>query len=267
MQNKFKNKHDLEQINVRVERFDPQSKKFYKREYTINADRFSTVLSALLYIKERLDPTLSIRYSCRMGICGSCAMVINGKPSLACETNLLRESKNNKTIVVGPLRGFPLLRDLVTDFDEFFNKHKSVKPWLVTSDADEQFDPKKEYPQTPYERDTFLPFSECIKCGLCVDACPVTNTNKEFVGPQALGQAYRYIKDSRDTNRQERLAIIDTLNGVWGCDFVGACSVVCPKSVDPALAIQMLKAEISKHALLGKKPAQTEENKVETSST
>ncbi len=256
MQNK--DKHKLESINIRVERFDPSNKKFYKREYAVSADRFTSVLSALLLIKENLDPTLSLTYSCRMGICGSCAMVINGKPSLACETNLTHESYKDKTVVVEPLRGFPLLRDLVTDFDDFFNKHKSVKPWLVASDINEQFEPKKEYPQTSYERDVFLPFSECIKCGLCVDACPVTNTNKEFVGPQALGQAYRYIKDSRDVNGKERLDIIDALEGVWGCDFIGACSVVCPKSVDPALAIQMLKAEISKRVILGKKPVKEE---------
>ena len=122
-----------------------------------------------------------MRYSCNMGICGSCGMVINGRPRLACETNVF--SLGPRHIHVGPMEAHPLLKDLVTDFDEFFDKHRSVKPWLVREDTEEKYRAEKEYPQTSSQVDYFLDFAHCIKCGLCVDACPVSNTNTHFVGP------------------------------------------------------------------------------------
>ena len=158
-----------------------------------------------------------MRYSCNMGICGSCGMVINGKPRLACETNVF--SLGSETIHVGPMEAHPLLKDLVTDFDEFFAKHRSVKPWLVRKDTEEKFRAEKEYHQTRAQVDYFLDFAHCIKCGLCVDACPVSNTNVHFLGPQALGQAYRYNSDSRDQGEEERLDALDRMDGVWGCEL------------------------------------------------
>lgn len=216
------------------------------KSYELRLDRFETVLSALLHIKESLDPTLAVRYSCRMGVCGSCGMVVNGRPRLACETNVY--SLGSAEISVGPMEGHPLLRDLVCDFDEFFENHSSVDPWLVRTDVEEKFSSAKEFPQTRSEQDQYLPFANCIKCGLCVDACPVANTNPTFVGPQALSQALRYNLDSRDQGSDIRLELIDRLEGVWGCEFAGSCSRVCPKGVDPALAIQLLKLDVAKHA-------------------
>ncbi|PSN97635.1 succinate dehydrogenase iron-sulfur subunit, partial [Candidatus Marsarchaeota G2 archaeon ECH_B_SAG-F08] len=155
-------------------------------------------------------------------------------------------------LTVEPMRGHPVLRDLVTDFEDFFERHKSVSPWLIRKDIEEKFRAEKEYTQTRTELDYYLPFSYCIKCGLCVDACPVVNTNPKFVGPQALSQAYRYYADSRDEGLTQRLESLDSLEGVWGCEFAGSCSRVCPKGVDPALAIQLLKAEIAKLRIFGK---------------
>lgn len=235
---------------VKVRTFNYTAQSFDEKEFAVSATRLTTVLDALISIKEYQDPTISFRYSCRMGICGSCAMVINGKPQLACETGLLSCGKEVK---VEPMRGHPILKDLVTDFDDFFEKHKSVQPWITRKDMQYKFGYGKEYPQTDKERDSFLPFAECIKCGLCLDACPVVNTNKSFVGPQALSQAYRYFADSKDQTKGKRLEYLDSLEGAWGCEFAGSCSTVCPKNVDPALAIQLLKSEIAKHRILRKK--------------
>ncbi|MEM3857455.1 MAG: succinate dehydrogenase iron-sulfur subunit [Thermoprotei archaeon] len=224
-----------------IQRYDPDQGKVSKVKFTVELDKYSTVLDALIKIKETQDPTLSMRYSCRMGICGSCAMDINGKPRLACETNV--STLGTSEIKVSAMLGHPLLKDLVADLGEFFEKHRSVKPWLIRLDNAEKFKAEKEYSQNVDELYRYLPFSYCIKCGLCVDACPVSNTNKEFLGPQALSQVYRYISDSRDQGESERISIIDSPTGVWGCEFAGSCSVVCPKGVDPALAIQLLKVK------------------------
>jgi succinate dehydrogenase / fumarate reductase iron-sulfur subunit len=233
-----------------VKKLDPDTRAFVEKSFQVEADRFTSVLDILIFVKEKQDHTLSMRYSCNMGICGSCGMVINGKPRLACETNVF--SLGSSTISVGPMEAHPLLKDLVTDFDEFFAKHKSVKPWLVRKDTEEKFRAEKEYHQTRAQVDYFLDFAHCIKCGLCVDACPVSNTNSHFVGPQALAQAYRYNSDSRDQGEEARLDSLDRMDGVWGCEFAGACSEVCPKGVDPALTIQQLKLDIMKRRLTGR---------------
>ena len=168
-----------------VKRLDAETRLFVEKSFQVEADQFTSVLDLLVSVKEKQDATLSMRYSCNMGICGSCGMVINGKPRLACETNVF--SLDSATVRVGPMEAHPVLRDLVTDFDEFFDKHRSVKPWLVRGDQEEKYRAEKEYPQTRDQVDNFLDFSQCIKCGLCVDACPVSNTNPHFVGPQASG--------------------------------------------------------------------------------
>ncbi|MGA2479140.1 MAG: succinate dehydrogenase iron-sulfur subunit [Spirochaetia bacterium] len=233
-----------------VRKYVPETQDFTVSNYEIQADRFTSVLDALIGVKERHDHSLAIRYSCNMGICGSCGMVINGKPRLACETNIF--ALGSDTVQVGPMEGHPLLKGLVTDFDEFFEKHKSVTPWLVRTDVQEKFTAEKEYPQTESQVDNFLNFAHCIECGLCVDACPVSNTNTHFIGPQALSQAFRYNSDSRDQGEKERLDSLDSMEGVWGCEYAGACSLVCPKGVDPALTIQRLKLALMKRRLTGK---------------
>ena len=240
-----------QKVTLTLREFDPEKKCFEKKQYSLVVSNLTTVLDALLVIKESVDPKVSFRYSCRMGICGSCGMVINGKPSLACETNLVALSEKQKKVVVEPIQGQPILRGLVSDFDDFFEKHKSVTPWLIRRKPEERFSLGKEFHQTEAQRVEFLPFAECIKCGLCVDACPVSNTNKEFKGPQALAQAYRYYADNKDQGAEERLKQLDTVAAVWGCEFSGSCSRVCPKNVDPALAIQLLKGEVAKYRLTG----------------
>ncbi len=232
-------------IDIVVNRFDNENKAMRNEVYKVEADKNTTVLSALLDIRSKQDPTLAVRYSCRMGICGSCGMVINGKPSLACETNVFDKMADHE-ITVEPMYGHPLLKDLVTDFDDFFERHMSVDPGLYRHDKREKYGAKEPFKLSREDIDKFLPYSYCIMCGLCLDACPVVNSNPEFIGPQALSQVYRYHADKADQKGVKRLLEVDTLDGVWGCEFAGACSKVCPKGVDPAGAIQLLKGELMK---------------------
>lgn len=198
-----------------------------------------TVLSALLYAKQRVDHTIAIRYSCRMASCGSCGMRINALPRLACYTQITELSSS--PITVEPLDHYPLVRDLVTDFEPFFGKHKSIFPYLIREDAKEYETPESEFLQTSEELNEFLQFSYCIKCGLCNAACPTMSNDPAFIGPQALAQTYRYMTDTRDEGAIERLKAVDREHGIWRCHFAGSCSFVCPKGVDPALAIQRLR--------------------------
>ncbi len=234
-----------EPVTIAIKRFNAQSREFDRISYRYYATKLTTVLGALIDIKSYQDNTLSMRYNCRMGICGSCSMVVNGKPVLACETNLMNVAEAGNGIVeVSPMLGHPLKKDIAPDLTEFFAKHKSVEPTLYREKAAEKYQVKAAIPQTKDEVDKYLPYSYCIMCGLCLDACPVVNSNPNFVGPQALSQVYRYHKDSRDQKGKRRLFDVDSAEGVWGCEFSGSCSKACPKGVDPAAAIQMLKGSL-----------------------
>jgi len=217
------------------------------RKYGVPYTRGMTVLEALHYVKEKIDPTLSYRYSCRMGICGSCAMTINGVPMLACETQV--SQLDSDTVTVEPLRNFPVVRDLVTDMDRFFAAHRSVKPYLIRRDVGYQESSEREYLQTDEERLNYLQFSYCIMCGLCDAACPIFSADQRFLGPQALAQSYRYMADRRDEGFEDRVNDVDHSHGCWRCHLAGSCSVVCPKGVDPELGIQLLKRLIIKKRL------------------
>jgi succinate dehydrogenase / fumarate reductase iron-sulfur subunit len=212
------------------------------------------VLDGLLYIKENMDSSLAFRTSCRMGICGSCAMMINDYPHLACHTQI--EEFHTDTLTVKPLPNAAIIKDLVPDLQPMFEKHKSVKPFIIRhDDKDEMEEPTLEFSQTPEQLDSFLQFTYCIKCGICVAACPTSSSSKQFLGPQALAQAYRYCADSRDGGQEQRLSIAGRDKGVWHCHFASACSEACPKGLDPALAIQLLKRELVSSSFGGKKNA------------
>lgn len=214
-------------------------------DFDVSTKKWTTVLDALLDIKYYTDSSIGVRYSCRMASCGSCGMKINGKPRLACYTKI--SELNTDTIVCEPLPNFPRIRDLVTDFSQFFNHHKNINPFIANElkeiDGTNQ-DDLLELKQTPEELDKYLQFSYCIKCGLCYSACPTVATDSKFPGPQALSQAYRYTADNRDTDESNRFDKIDTRHGIWRCHFAGSCSNVCPKGVDPALGIQLLKGHL-----------------------
>lgn len=238
-------------VYLNVKKFNPAKGRFERFSYKVKITRFTSVLDALLTAKAKHDNTLSIRYSCRMGTCGSCGMVVNGKPVLACQTNVLDSSKDG-AVEIGPMQAHPLLKDLATNFDEFFEEHKSVDSTLYRRNRNEKYKARKVFDMDREEMEKFLPYSYCIMCGLCQDACPVSNSNGNFLGPQALAQVYRYHADKRDQKGTERLEEVDSLSGAWGCEFAGACSKACPKGVDPASAIQLLKSEIMKAKMAGK---------------
>jgi succinate dehydrogenase / fumarate reductase, iron-sulfur subunit len=239
------------QVIYRIQRFDPEKDtKPHFEEYTVPVKRGTTILDGLIYIKENLDSTLAFRTSCRMGICGSCGMLINNYPRLACQTQI--EEIRSSTIIVKPLANSPIIKDLAVDLSAVFNRHKSVLPFIIRDDKDE-LDKKvtREYKQSPEELEAYEQFTYCIKCGICVAACPTSASDTKFLGPQALGQAYRYCADSRDGGSAERFKVAETAHGVWRCHFAGACSEACPKGVDPALAIQLLKKKMAARALGG----------------
>jgi len=225
-------------IELAVARYRPEEESeptFQKYEVPFRKDW--VVLDALNYIKDKLDGSLSYRWSCRMGVCGSCGMMVNGAPKLTCATFLSAFLPG--PIRVEPLRYFPVVRDLVVDITDFMRKLKRVKPWIVR--ASERVLAEGEYLQTPEQLDNYKRFSMCINCTLCYAACPVYGLEPSFIGPAAIALAQRYNQDSRDEGSAERMGILSEHDGMWQCTFVGECTKACPKDVDPAGAIQQYK--------------------------
>jgi succinate dehydrogenase / fumarate reductase iron-sulfur subunit len=235
-------------ITFRLQRYNPEQgagPRWETRQLLVAEGM--TVLEALHALKHEQDPTLTWRSSCRMGICGSCGMYVNGLPRLACQTQVLHLEAG--TVEIAPLPNYPNVKDLVPDLGPLFEKHAAVKPYLITAGGSESAQPAGEYLQTPEEREYYGQFSICIKCGLCMAACPTMATDPAFLGPQPLAQAYRYTVDCRDAGLARRLEALDAVHGPFQCHLAGACTEACPKGVDPALAIQLLKRTLSLEAL------------------
>jgi fumarate reductase iron-sulfur subunit len=222
-------------ITLRVARYRPeQETEPSVQEYDVPLREDWSVLDGLNYIKDRLDGTLSYRWSCRMGICGSCGMTVNGDPRLTCGTFLTDLAPG--PVRVEPLRNFPVIRDLVVELGDFMRKLVEVTPWIVPEPSSDG-----EHLQTPEEMDEYKQYSMCINCMLCYAACPIYGLDPGFMGPAAIALAQRYNLDSRDHGAPERLDVLIEHEGLWGCTFVGECTTVCPKDVDPAGAIQRYK--------------------------
>jgi len=227
-----------ERITLQVARYRPETDtEATFQDYEVPCPKEWVVLDGLNYIKDQLDGTLSYRWSCRMGICGSCGMTVNGEPRLTCATFLTDYLPG--PIRVEPLRNFPIVRDLVVEIGDFMRKLVRVKPWIIRDHEQPLSD--GEYRQTPDELSDYKQFSMCINCMLCYSACPIYGLDPKFVGPAAIALAQRYNLDSRDEGARERLEILSEHEGIWGCTFVGECTKVCPKNVDPAGAIQRYK--------------------------
>jgi fumarate reductase iron-sulfur subunit len=227
-----------DRITLQVVRYRPeQDGAPAVQEYEVPCEKEWVVLDGLNYIKDHLDGTLSFRWSCRMGICGSCGMTVNGEPKLTCATFLPDYAPG--PVRVAPLANFPLIRDLVVEVGDFLRKLPGVKPWVIRER--EKAAGEGEYLQTPEQMDEYKQFSMCINCLLCYAACPVYGLDPKFVGPAAIALAQRYNLDSRDEGARERLDLLSDHEGIWGCTFVGECTRVCPKHVDPAGAIQRYK--------------------------
>ena len=238
-----------ETIKIAVQRYRPElDDKPFMQKFEIPYAAEMSVLDALQYIKDHHDGSLAYRWSCRMAICGSCGYMVNGVPKLGCKTFLREYLKTG--ITVTSLDNFPIERDLIADIGDFIEKIEEVKPYIIRQSKQAIED--GEYLQTPAQVARYHQYSMCINCGLCYAACPQYGLNNEFMGPSALTLLHRYNQDNRDQGRAERIDILNSEQGVWSCTFVGYCSDVCPKHVDPASAIQQGKVESSKDFFISK---------------
>jgi fumarate reductase iron-sulfur subunit len=235
-------------ITLRVARYRPEKESDATfDEFDVPCPKEWVVLDGLNHIKDRLDGSLAYRWSCRMGICGSCGMTVNGDPKLTCATFLTDYLPG--PVRVEPLKNFPIIRDLIVDIDDFMRKLIRVKPWIIRKD-DKPLS-AGEYRQTPEQLDEYKQYSMCINCMLCYAACPIVGLDPKFIGPAAIALAQRYNLDSRDQGADERRAVLSEHAGIWGCTFVGECTQVCPKHVDPAGSIQRYKLSAALDAMKG----------------
>lgn len=234
-------------LTLKIQRYHPEkdTQPYWQIFSNIPYDEMTSALDALNYIKENIAPDLVYRSSCRMAICGSCGVMINQIPKLLCKT-FLRDYQNE--IEISSLSHFPIERDLVIDMTHFMQSIEAIKPYIMNSSL-----PNDEMnKQIPALLVKYQQFTQCINCGLCYAACPQFGLNPEFLGPGAIALAMRYNLDSRDHGQHARMPMLNQDDGVWRCTFVGFCSTVCPKHVDPASAVQLGKVASSKDYLIAK---------------
>ncbi len=229
---------DAREIEMEVLRYHPEhDDEPHYQTYRVPFSDDTSVLQGLQYIKDHLDGSLAFRWSCRMAVCGSCGKMVDGVPHLSCKT-FLRDYYPGK-VRIEPLSHLPIERDLIVDQQDFLSKLESIKPYVVAKE--ERSIEDGTYLQTPEELARYKQFSGCINCLLCYAACPQYGLNPEFTGPAVLALLHRYNCDTRDGAKAERMEIVNAEEGVWGCTLVGYCSEVCPKSVDPASAVNLNK--------------------------
>jgi fumarate reductase iron-sulfur subunit len=230
------------ELELEVMRYDPEKDQVpWFQKYSVSCEEDWAILDALNYVKENIDTTLSYRWSCHMMVCGSCGMMVNGEPSLTCKT-FIRDLPDK--VRIEPLENFPIERDLVVVLDDVMEKMQTAQPYIIREDAPPP--ENTEYNQSRGALNKYKQYTMCVNCMCCYAACPQYALDKSFIGPAALTLAHRYNLDSRDQGKSQRLDILADHDGVWDCSFVGACSEVCPKSVDPAAAIQQMKIEGAK---------------------
>lgn len=226
-------------VRVKIRRFNPEKdRKPYWATYTVDAEPTDRVLDLLVQIKSYQDGTLTFRRSCAHGVCGSDAMVINGRNRLACK-ELVQDV--GKSIELEALRGLPVIKDLVVDMEPFFRQYRSILPFLINDEPA----PYSERLQTPEARARFDDTTKCILCAACTTSCPSFWANSGFVGPAAIVQAHRFIFDDRDRGAQARLAILAEATGVWRCRTIYNCTEACPRDIQITQAIGEVKKAIT----------------------
>ncbi len=229
------------QVTLKIQRYNPEVDSQPRWEtYRIEADPKDRVLDLLHKVKWEIDGTLAFRRSCAHGICGSDAMLINGKNRLACKV-LVRDL--GEEITVAPIRGLPVKKDLIVDMEPFFDAYKAVKPYLINDDPP----PERERLQSPEERARFDDTTKCILCACCTTSCPVFWVNGTYIGPAAIVQAHRFIFDSRDQGAAERFKVLGTSTGAWRCRTAYNCTEACPKEIRVTQAIQEVKRAMVFH--------------------
>jgi len=229
-------------MKISIYRFDPdKDKKPRMQDYEVERSPTDVMLLDLLIKIKAQDDSVSMRMSCREGVCGSDAMNINGKNGLACITKI---DDLKHPIVIRPVPGLPVIRDLVVDMDQFFEHYHSIKPYLVNHDEP----PKQERLQSPEDRKKLDGLYECILCGACTTACPSFWWKPDkFIGPAGLLQAYRFLADSRDQATEDRLKVLDDPDRLYRCHNIMNCADVCPKGLSPSKAISQIKQMQLKH--------------------
>ena len=236
-------------VQFSLYRFNPETDKaprMQEMQLEIADGSDMMVLDALILLKEQ-DPSLAFRRSCREGVCGSDGLNMNGKNGLACITPLSDLLGGGKTVVIRPLPGLPVVRDLVVDMTQFYDNYERIKPYLIN---DSKIPPAREFLQSPEERARIDGLYECILCACCSTSCPSFWWNPDkFVGPAGLLQAYRFLADSRDTAREERLDGLADAYSVFRCHGIMNCVQVCPKGLNPTKAIGEIKSMLVKRSL------------------
>jgi succinate dehydrogenase / fumarate reductase, iron-sulfur subunit len=239
----------MKKLVISVYRYNPDVDKAPRmQDYTLDnpEGRDMMVLDALIKLKEQ-DPSLSFRRSCREGVCGSDGLNMNGKNGLACITPLSAVGLKGGKIVLRPLPGLPVVRDLVVDMSQFYTQYEKVKPYLIN---DSKITPAGEYLQSPEERAKLDGLYECILCACCSSSCPSFWWNPDkFIGPAGLLHAYRFLADSRDTATEQRLNDLDDAFSVFRCHGIMNCVNVCPKGLNPTKAIGEIKSMLLNRAL------------------
>ncbi|MGA2630891.1 MAG: succinate dehydrogenase iron-sulfur subunit [Terriglobia bacterium] len=222
-------------VTLKIKRFNPEKdSEPYWGEYPVEAEPTDRLLNALNYVKWYIDGTLTYRRSCAHGVCGSDAMLINGANTLACK--VLLQNLGSK-ITVEPMRGFRVIKDLLVDMEAFFEKYRKAKPYLITHSPE----PEKERLQSIEDREAFEDTTKCILCGACTTSCPSFWANEDYVGPATIVNAHRFIFDSRDEGREERLEILGAADGVWRCRTIFNCVEACPRDINITRAIGEVK--------------------------
>ncbi len=213
--------------------------------YDVEVDQTDRVLDGLIQVTQNVDGSLGFRKSCAHGICGSDAMRINGKERLACRT-LFRDvvETDGDVVSLEPLAHLPVQKDLMVDQEPFFEKFRSVKPYLIPKTQPEA---GQEFLQSEEERELFDEATKCINCAACYSACPILDKNPDFIGPAAIVQAVRFTRDSRDQGLEARLDELDDPNGLWPCESKFECTRVCPREIKITKLINLTKRQVKKY--------------------
>lgn len=218
-------------LRVRVHRSDPEA----RSEFTVERFAPMTVLDVLLAIQQEQDASLGFRFSCRVAMCGTCTLRVDGRSVLACQTVVPDDVPK---MDIGPMAGFDVIRDLVVDTDPFWQEWEQIIPFL---EPDESLVEPAQVPPDSEERQTIDPQLDCIQCGACFSSCGIAGLDHDFIGPAALTRAMVLINDSRDTAGRRRLDLVTEADGVDRCRYIYGCTAVCPKGLDPAGAIRQLR--------------------------
>ena len=227
------------QVDVGILRYDPERDQTpHWESYRVESEPMDRVLDVLHKVKYEQDGTLTFRRSCAHGVCGSDAMLINGRNRLACKIRV--EQLGKKRITVAPLPGLPVVKDLVVDMEGFFQKYRSVQPFLVT----QMPEPERERRQSPEQRARYDDTTKCILCAACTSSCPSFWAQGSYVGPAAIVNAHRFIFDSRDEGGDERLEILADRDGVWRCRTIFNCVDACPRGINITRAILEVSSAI-----------------------